>query len=152
MRGAINMFSHYSKILVAYDDSELSKKALETALKLAELDEHTEISIVTVVQPFTPSYVENYVYYEEVLDQIREQTKEFMTRIEEDVLDKIPNKTDTIILEGHPGKMIIEYAKSYEADLIVIGSRGLSGLKEFMLGSVSSKVVQLSSCPVLIIK
>ncbi|MDQ5869490.1 MAG: universal stress protein [Thermoproteota archaeon] len=47
---------------------------------------------------------------------------------------------------------IVEYAEKNSADLIVMGTRGLSGLKKMMLGSVASGVVICSSCPVLIVK
>nr|WP_284644965.1 universal stress protein [Paenibacillus chinjuensis] len=46
---------------------------------------------------------------------------------------------------------MLKYARDTEQQLIIIGSRGLSGIKEMMLGSVSHKVSQLSNCPVLIV-
>ncbi|WKT79177.1 universal stress protein [Lysinibacillus fusiformis] len=57
----------------------------------------------------------------------------------------------TIHLKGDPSHQILEYAKEHEQELIIIGSRGLSGMKELMLGSVSHKVAQLSKCSVLIV-
>ncbi len=56
------------------------------------------------------------------------------------------------ILSGDPGPAIVEYANHHHADIIVIGSRGLSGLQEFVLGSVSHKVAKRANCPVLIVK
>lgn len=53
---------------------------------------------------------------------------------------------------GHPSERIIAMAKKTGADAIVIGSRGLSGIAEFFLGSVSSKVAQYANVPVLIVK
>lgn len=58
---------------------------------------------------------------------------------------------EMVPLKGDPAHQILEYAKEHEQDLIIMGSRGLSGIKEIMLGSVSHKVTQLSKCPVLII-
>ncbi len=53
---------------------------------------------------------------------------------------------------GHPSERIIALSKEFECDAIVIGSRGLSGIAEFFLGSVSSKVSQYADVPVLIVK
>ncbi len=58
---------------------------------------------------------------------------------------------NTIIKEGDPADQILRYAKDHAIDVIVIGSRGLDGVKGLMLGSVSHKVSQLSDCPVLIV-
>ena len=57
---------------------------------------------------------------------------------------------ETVHLKGDPAHEILNYARDTEQQLIIIGSRGLRGIKEMMLGSVSHKVSQLSNCPVLI--
>jgi nucleotide-binding universal stress UspA family protein len=69
----------------------------------------------------------------------------------EKLLDELPNATHTFVKEGQPVRTILDFASENGYDLIVIGSRGLSGVKEF-LGSVSHGVVQRSKVPVLIIK
>ena len=53
---------------------------------------------------------------------------------------------------GHPVDSILHVAETEKVDLIVIGSRGLGGFKEFLLGSVSSGVLHHASCPVLIVR
>ena len=53
---------------------------------------------------------------------------------------------------GHPSERILAVSKSKDADAIVLGSRGLSGIAEFFLGSVSSKISQYADVPVLIVK
>lgn len=58
---------------------------------------------------------------------------------------------ETVHLNGDPAHEILSYARDTEQQLIIIGSRGLRGIKEMMVGSVSHKVSQLSSCPVLIV-
>lgn len=59
---------------------------------------------------------------------------------------------DTILGEGNPAQAILDAAKRVDADLIVLGTRGLSDLKGLLLGSVSHKVIQLSSCSCLVVK
>ena len=61
-------------------------------------------------------------------------------------------KLDFVLEVGHPSERIIALAKKNGSDSIVIGSRGLSGIAEFFLGSVSSKVSQYATIPVLIVK
>ena len=70
----------------------------------------------------------------------------------EERLADYPHKTEFSLEVGHPSERIIALAKKANADAIVIGSRGLSGIAEFFLGSVSSKVSQYATVPVLIVK
>ena len=59
---------------------------------------------------------------------------------------------ETVVREGYPATVIQEEAEEQHADLIVIGTRGLSGLKHLLLGSVAERVVQKAPCPVLTVK
>ncbi|MNY55760.1 Stress response protein NhaX [compost metagenome] len=56
------------------------------------------------------------------------------------------------LLQGSPAEVILNYAKEQGVDVIVIGSRGLGGIREFVLGSVSHNVVQSARIPVLVVK
>ena len=59
---------------------------------------------------------------------------------------------DVIVREGYPATVIEQEALDQHADLIVIGTRGLSGLKHLLLGSIAERVVQKAPCPVLTVK
>ncbi len=61
-------------------------------------------------------------------------------------------EVDEIVREGYPATVIEEEAVHQNADLIVIGSRGLSGLKHLLVGSIASRVVQKAHCPVMTVK
>lgn len=145
------MLTDYSRIVVAYDDSELSKKALKMAMNLAKQDEVIQLYVVMVMQPEKPIlYAYGYA-----IPGNREAQEEQFKKIRDEVeqeLAKISNKTRSFILDGDPGHLITEFVKQNDGDLIVMGSRGLSGLKELFLGSVSHYVVQKASCPVFIVK
>ncbi|MCL1632150.1 universal stress protein [Sporolactobacillus sp. CPB3-1] len=139
----------FSKILVSYDDSDLSKKALQKAADLARIDEKSELDVLNVVTVPTNQFIVGDVYRE-----VRESTLKYgheIVRRAQKVLDELPNATHLFVEEGQPVHTILEFASENDYDLIVIGSRGLSGVKEF-LGSVSHGVVQRSKVPVLIIK
>ena len=139
----------FKRILTAFDESELALKSLTQAIQLADGHPETEIYALHVVtlprnQAITPYLFEQfeasiYKYGEEVLKKAHGK------------LDALPNKTEAYIAEGAPIRVILEEAERLDCDLIVMGSRGLSGFKEF-LGSVSHYIVQHSHIPVLLVK
>ncbi|MED1468447.1 universal stress protein [Bacillus salipaludis] len=145
------MLTICSRIVVPYDQSELSKRALETAITMAKQDEKIEVNVVTVINTQTTIY--NYVNFDS--DPVRQaqlgEAKEMLNEVKEK-LSELPNKVRTFIIEGSPAMSIVNFIVEENADLVVMGSRGLSGLKELFLGSVSHYVVQKSPCPVFIIK
>lgn len=139
----------YKKILVPVDGSEGGWKALAAAKEVAEAGK-AELVVMTVVQVFAgasimPIPVESGKINEElsnIADDILAQAKEKVGGV----------KAEFVAAPGRPSKVIVDTVKKSGADLVVIGSRGLSGLAEFFLGSVSSEVAQLSPVSVLIVK
>jgi len=65
---------------------------------------------------------------------------------------KVSVGTDVVFSTNSVVKTIVEYAEEKKIDLIVIGSKGMSGLKRMLLGSVASGVVTYADCPVLVVK
>ena len=61
-------------------------------------------------------------------------------------------KADGLIMGGKPSEAIIQTAKDKQADLIVLGSHGKTGVEKLLMGSVAERVIVLSSCPVLVVK
>ncbi len=162
----------YTKIVVAYDRSEDSEKALHQAVKLAELSK-ASIHLVHVskesnklsAQPATRipygtgsigneghAGVPSPVPEEQNGVMIERSEGEAILREVKETLHHMGVNVHSEVRGGDPAKEIVDLAVMIEADLIVIGSRGLSGIKKWMLGSVSEKVAQHSPCPVLIVK
>lgn len=137
------------RILVAFDESELAMKSLKKAIELAKLDPTIEVELLhSVSLPINlDTYGNNNANIEESL---MAHGKEVISNAEVK-LEKIPNRTHTYILIGAPSRAILDHAQAHDCDLIIMGSRGLSGIKEF-LGSVSHYVVQHSPIPVMLIK
>jgi len=143
------MLNVCSRIVVPFDNSERSKKALNTAMTLAKQDEKIELSVITVLDKLRfPNVNSNMIAIE---DGYITAAKEALSAVEEN-LKTIPNKTSTVILEGNAGVTIVDFIKDNHVDLVIMGSRGLSDIEELFLGSVSHYVVQKSPSPVLIIK
>lgn len=138
-----------SRILVAYDGSELSKKALDTAVRLAGEDAEVALHIVNVLEPLILTGHEHRIG--ELLQQRKTDAEKMMEQVKAS-LQSVANPITIHVEEGAPGERIVHTAKEQQCDLIVIGSRGLTGIKEFFLGSVSHYVAQRSACPVLIVK
>lgn len=162
----------YSRILVAYDRSEDSEKALHQAVKLAE-GNHASVMLVHVMKeanklsttaatriPYGTGSIGNEGHAgvpSPVNDHsdgmlIERSKGEVMLREVKETLRHMGINVRTEVRAGDPAKEIVDLAVMNEADLIVIGSRGLNGLKKWMLGSVSQKVAQQAPCQVLIVK
>lgn len=143
------MLSFYSRIVVAYDGSELGKKALNMAKSLAAQDKKVEVHILHVINPKT--LATEFGVYDAVKEQQQENLKLILEETKE-VLADLANEQEYVVLKGNPAEMIVEYAKNRDVDLIVIGSKGYSNFKQLVLGSVSHNVVQHAHCPVLVAK
>lgn len=138
-----------SRILVAYDESELAMKALEKAIELAKTDPTIEVELLHSV--LWPNNLNIYNKNKKnIEDSLMSHGREVIS-IAEAKLAELPNITCSYVLVGAPTRSILDHARAHDCDLIIMGSRGLSGIKE-LLGSVSHYVVQHSPIPVLLIK
>jgi nucleotide-binding universal stress UspA family protein/uncharacterized membrane protein YfcA len=125
------------RILVATDGSRHSELAAVLAGRLAQIGE-LPVSVVTVANPLA----------EEVQ---RAQGRQGVDRIRE-ALARDGIVVEGLVLEGDPAGGIVAAARERGADLIVVGSYGLTGLGRLLLGSVSEAVIGQAECPVLVVK
>lgn len=144
----------FTNILVAYDGSENSKNALEKAKGLAQKTDTIQVHILTVWK--VPTEIYNYeasaaINYNAIAESQKEYAASNLKEAEESMTG-LEGRYQSILLEGFPADKILEYTEENNIDLIVIGSRGLSGLKKLFLGSVSHNVAQSATCSVLIVK
>ncbi len=133
----------FKKILVAMDESEFSQRALARAIELSK-EYGSALEMVYVV--FT--YGKFFALAPEATNEIKAKAKEFVKSIEE-VATNQGVKLVTNIVEGEAHIGIIKTAEQKDADLIVMGSHGRSGISKLILGSVTEKVMGMVSCPVL---
>ncbi|MBM7573594.1 universal stress protein [Aquibacillus albus] len=138
----------YNKILLATDGSEHSKRAAENAIHIAKCTEGSKLEIVYVIaaDKAKSDVLSNWNSID-VNDSRKERIK-----VAENMAKESGVSFNIKILHGEPGPTIVEYANKNNFDVVVIGSRGLNGLQEFVLGSVSHKVAKRANCPVLIVK
>lgn len=135
-------------IVVALDGSELSERVIQILQEL-QLQPTTKIILSHVVPP-------SELNQELVADRPQTSTEGLPYLQTEKQLQsyqaKLPGESALEIVTGDPAEEIIRLANIYQADLIVIGSRGLTGLNRIIQGSVSSQVVENAPCSVLVVK
>ncbi len=134
-------------MIVAIDGSEQSLRAAENAIVLAEKsDAH-----VYVVYVIDRSISKTEVMQTWDFLGITEKKRKMFKRVEK-AAENGRISYEVKFIRGEPAVAIINFAEEMDADLIVIGSRGLSQFQQLVLGSVSHKVVKKATCPVLIVK
>ncbi len=138
-----------SKILIAVDGSKEAVRALDYVVKRKRHGESIEAYIVNVQPAVLP--------YGRLVT--RSMIRDYQMQESEKVFGKADLKAKQSYLEadtyteiGAPAECIIEFARKAKCDEIVMGSRGLGGIKGILLGSVVSKVVQISPIPVVVVK
>jgi nucleotide-binding universal stress UspA family protein len=138
-----------TKILLATDGSRDAELARTTAIDLAD-STNSELHVVTVA-PGYPSYD---VRNPEIVEQLRKQAdliREDQVKKIEQVGGKVAQK-HLRIAERYRADQIVQVAEEVGAGLIVMGSRGLGGVRRALLGSVSDSVVRHAHCPVLVVR
>ena len=138
----------YTKILLAVDGSEHSIRATEEAIKVASLSSDAKVTMVMVADYSNAK--SDVLHSGSSVELSMQRRKKILPN--EELLRKNGIKYNVEILHGVPGPAIVEFANENHYELLVIGSRGLNGLQEMVLGSVSHKVVKRANCPVLIVK
>ena len=141
----------FDKILVAIDKGEITNKLLDATVEIAQ-NKQAQVTLAHVSQSYVPIGMtflpENFL--EDIMNEMEKASLEQLHQAKSKLKSAGINP-ETIHLKGDPGHELLNYARDTEQQLIIIGSRGLRGIKEMRLGSVSHKVSQLSSCPVLIV-
>ena len=138
------------KILVAYDGSELADKAVDLALDIARPNEEISVDIVSVVP--VPFLTETQaVKFQDITEMMIEDGKQVLYLVSDKIAD-FGDRVDTLLLTGvAPASELLKMTNGGTYDLVVLGNRGLSGIREYM-GSVSYRVFHESAIPVLIAK
>ena len=150
----------FSKILVPIDGSEPSFHAARIASNIADKFQSEIIVLYVVVSPSKSEYANltglvTPKQIDMIIENAKEESKNWFKRIEDMVKEENSNIKISmkVILTGVAvyGE-VIQYAQQESIDIIVIGTRGRSGIKKLLLGSTASGVVTYANCPVLVTK
>ena len=144
------------KMIIAYDGSVASKRAIEMALKCSNKDD--ELTLLTVIpaelaeSSFTKmllptidlsSVVKSGSFKERTMETLSENVAEIENNVK---------KVNVVVESGDPADEILMSAKKHEADIIVLGYKGYGKEGRFLLGSVTDKVVRHAGVSVLVIR
>ena len=145
------------KILLPLDGSDQAFKALDFASDLAEKYGAALLVLYVVTKHELPESVRQFAQVEHIegpLNWIYDEVvaKNVLVEAQDRAQRKGVTSIETLIYDGNPAKLIVEVAGSKNADLIVMGTRGLSDIKGLFMGSVAHKVNQMASCTVVTVK
>lgn len=143
-----------AKILLATDGSDYSTIATDYALDFAEKN-GSEVEILTVTPPIsypvTPIGTEFAPQAPLFLEEIQEAAQMIIERAAEKFEAKGVSFTTRIDM-GDPAEVICAEAEKHHVDLIIMGTRGKTGISRFLMGSVSTRVVNHAACSVLVVR
>lgn len=141
-----------TNILVPYDFSDQAANALRFALQYDEEQKRT-VHLLHVVEMMSRPFLN---IEEEVLDDLKSEVeKNILTRAEEEVLNKFSVEQNNVKVQvafGHTAQTILKFADSEKMDLIVMGTRGATGMRELLVGSNTEKITRASTIPVIAVK
>lgn len=172
----------FKKILVPVDGSEQSMKAVDMAGDLAKKFDAEVVLLHVLLRGHMPGGLQRALQVEmarrggapanhlvnlpqEIMARVDDKStsqlsvadleflgKHLLSKAVQICRDKGVEKIDQRVEEGYAADVILDIAKSAKADMIVLGSRGLGRLGEFLMGSVSNKVLHLATCPCTVVK
>ena len=140
----------YKRILCPVDFSDISKRVLEIAADLAKRF-GADLHVIHVFQ--LPATMLEAVYEdptdmeEEIRQRLNDKLNEFVQKTK-----KPDVKITTGVYEGVPDVEIIKLARENQADMIVMGTRGKTGLSHVLLGSVAERVIRNAEVPVMTVR
>ena len=141
----------FRSVLVAYDGSGPSRAALAEAVALAK-NTGAVLRVASVVPIVAGVYgveLPPGTSVESTIDRTRKMLDELGSRLQQ---EGGLAKVETLLLQGDPVDQVLDEAEKHPPDLLVVGSRGLSGPGRFFLGSVSDGLVHHAHCSVLVVR
>ncbi|AHM56908.1 putative universal stress protein family [Peptoclostridium acidaminophilum DSM 3953] len=141
------------KILVPVDGSEANKKAIEFAAEMAKKFP-AQVLLMHVIELNMPSALQveysyvQYSYTDEDLKNLKDISRKILDNAKE-MLEGVEVSTFSYV--GYPVDEILRVSEEEDVDMIVMASRGMSGIKKYLMGSVTNNVVHHSKKPVLVI-
>ena len=142
------------KILVPIDGSEYSLKAAKYAIKIAK-DENAQLLCIDIITPRIPyGYSSSIPTTDKSQTEIKDKVQNLFDIVRQIAKNEgLPDmKTDVFVDVKSVSESILNYSANEDIGLIVIGTKGRTGLKRFLIGSVANAVIQHAHCPVLLVR
>jgi nucleotide-binding universal stress UspA family protein len=142
----------FRNIMVATDGSELVKKAVDSAIEIAKLNE-TKLYAVYVIA------MEGYSITPYIDPALEKAMKEQLINEGKEAIAYVENagraanvEIESVVLEGSPAEEIVDFAEENDIDLIIMGTQGRTGIPRFLIGSVAENVVRHCKKTVLVVR
>jgi nucleotide-binding universal stress UspA family protein len=140
----------YKRVLLPLDGSQVAEQALPHAVAQAEHFE-AQLILLRVIEPFPPVRGLSHTDLRQIREQSQEWAGEYLDGIAE-----TPRKRGVSVVkstvEGQAGTAILQFAEANQVDLIVICTRGRSGVSRWLMGSVADRVSRGANVPVLLVR
>ncbi len=142
-----------NRILVPTDFSDIANEALNYAVELAQIQRASLDILHVIEEPTFPSFygAGALALYGKIPD-VRTLADEALEKLAQPHRQNSTINIGTHLLDGHAADKICAFAKETGADMIVIPTYGLTGLRHLLLGSVAERVVRQAHCPVIVYK
>jgi nucleotide-binding universal stress UspA family protein len=142
------------KLLLAIDNSEYSAAAVrEVAMR--PWPPNTMVRVLSVVEPVTPPAAELWYDAGGSLERVQQEMTKRDTQLTTSTGETLKQKglmVDSAVRDGDARSVIVDEARNWPADLIVLGSHGYTGIKRLLLGSVALSVVSHAPCSVEVVR
>ena len=140
----------FKKVIVAYDGSEMARRAFATALDLAKRY-GSELHILSVVESL-PRYAETTI---NDVDEMEEKVEHHLGEIQKPAIEEAAKAGISLIAHiqpGHAARALVDYVAEVGGDLLVLGHSGHSSLWGTFLGTTADKVVRHAPCSLLVVR
>lgn len=141
-------------ILVPTDHSEDASAAIEAAVEFAKTF-GAKLTLLNAYHVEIPAiyggFGGDFVIPQDILEPVRQSADASMEKLVKEVAEKGVDVDGRVVME-YPSRAILDVAEALPADLIVMGTRGLTGIKHVLVGSTAERIVRLAQCPVVTIK
>ena len=142
------------KVLLAIDNSEYSVDAIKEVAK-RPWPPKAIVRVISVVEPFPPPAAELWLDASGALERVQQEMTKRATELTQKTSETLKRKglkVESAVREGNVRSVIVDEARKWSADLIVLGSHGYTGIERLLLGSVASSVVSHAPCSVEIVR
>lgn len=142
------------KLLLAIDNSEYSAEAIKEVAR-RPWPPKTIVRVLSVVEPVPPPAAELWYDASGNLEQVQQELMKRATELTQKTSKSLKGKglkIESAVREGDARSVIVDEARKWSADLIVLGSHGYTGIKRLFLGSVASSVVSHAPCSVEVVR
>jgi nucleotide-binding universal stress UspA family protein len=140
-----------SKILIPIDGSANSFRALEQANFFSNKNPRSTNYSLYIIEDLPSLYIYSPKTIEKLHADYKSESAKILERCKE-MANQSGININTVLEEGDPASKIIGYSEMKQFDLIIIGSRGMGKFKEWIIGSVSNKVLHHAKCSVMLVR